>query len=189
MALKIVHYGDPILRKKGKPVTTFDAALGKLADDMVETMHEFRGIGLAAQQVGLALQLCVVDLRGFEEDSQYRIDGSTPPLDLIMPLALVNPVVEVVPEPESVAEEGCLSFPGLHGDVTRPEAVHVTYQDVQGHRHELTCDGMLARCVQHEVDHLNGVLYIDRMTKASLAAIDEPLRQLKKATRAGAKRR
>lgn len=183
MPLKIVHYGDPILRKKGKDVTAFDANLAKLADDMVEAMHEAHGIGLAAQQVGLALQLCVIDLRGTESKFTYRLDGASPPLDLIMPMALINPAVETLPEPTTVYEEGCLSFPNIHGDVVRPDTARVRFRDVHGATHELTCNGLFSRCVQHEVDHLNGILFIERMTKSVLATIEEPLRLLKKETR------
>lgn len=183
MALKIVQYGDPILKKKGQPITAFDKKLAKLADDMVDTMHEAAGIGLAAQQVGLALQICVMDLRETESDFSYKLDGSSPPLDLVMPMALVNPVVEVVPEPKEAYEEGCLSFPEIRGDVVRPETVRVRFQDVHGQPHEMVCDGLLARCVQHEVDHLNGVLFIERMSKAVLAKLEPQLKELKKASR------
>ena len=183
MALTIVHYGDPILKKKGTPVTVFDKKLAKLADDMVETMHEAEGIGLAAQQVGLAIQLCVIDLRPTESDFSYKLDGSSPPLDLIMPMALVNPVVEAVPEATDKYEEGCLSFPDIRGDVIRPDTIRVRFQDLHGQKHEMVCDGLLSRCVQHEVDHLNGVLFIERMSKAVLAKLEPQLKELKKASR------
>jgi peptide deformylase len=182
MVLEIVHYGDPILRKKGKAITAFDATLARLADDMVATMHEAAGIGLAAQQVGRALQLTVIDLREAEAKFTWRLDGTMPPLDLFMPMALVNPVVTLVPEPTGECEEGCLSFPEIRGDIVRPEALSVRFQDLHGQPHEMSCTGLLARCVQHEVDHLNGILFIDRMDKKVVAALDEPLRALKKAT-------
>ncbi|RME69485.1 MAG: peptide deformylase [Verrucomicrobia bacterium] len=183
MPLPIVHYGDPILRKKGAPVTEFNAELARLADDMIETMHEAYGIGLAAQQIGLALQFCVIDLRGAEADFHYTLDGATPPLDLIMPMALANPEVTLEPEPTTVYEEGCLSFPGINGDVIRPDRTRVVFQDLQGVRHEMICNGLLGRCIQHEVDHLNGILFIDRMEKDVLAAIEPDTRRLKKETR------
>jgi peptide deformylase len=179
----IVHYGDPVLKKKGKPVTDFDKKLAKLANEMVETMHEAEGIGLAAQQIGLALQLCVIDLRVVEPDFSYKLDGGSPPLDLIMPMVLVNPEVEVRPKPVDKLEEGCLSFPEIRGDVVRPETIRVSFQDVHGQPHEMICNGLLARCIQHEVDHLNGILFIERMTKATLAKLDPALKELKKASR------
>jgi len=183
MALKIVHYGNPILHKKGEKVTAFDAELARLADEMVAAMHEAEGIGLAAQQVGLARQFCVIDLRGTDSDFTYQLDGTSPPLELVMPMALVNPAVEVTPEPTTNYEEGCLSFPDIRGDVVRPDAIRVQFRDLQGQPHEMFCNGLLARCIQHEVDHLNGVLFIDRMTKAVLAPLSDDLRALKKKTR------
>lgn len=188
MPLKIVHFNEPILRKKGAKVTAFNAALAQLANDMIETMHAAEGIGLAAQQVGQALQLCVIDLRPSEAKFAWEYDGIRPPLELFMPLALVNPQVTAVPLPTTVYEEGCLSFPGIRGDVVRPDEITVKFQDPAGHPHVLRCNGLLARCVQHEVDHLNGVLYIDRMDKAVLAAIEPELKALKKQTREAAKK-
>lgn len=183
MALTIVHYGDPILQKKGRPVTNFDGDLAKLADGMLETMHQAEGIGLAAQQVGLDLQFCVIDLRGAEAEFEYTFDGAAPPLDLIMPMALANPVVTLEPKPTTIYEEGCLSFPGINGDVVRPDRMSVTFQDLSGTEHHMECNGLLGRCIQHEVDHLNGVLFIERMTKEVLGTIEGAVRRLKKETR------
>jgi peptide deformylase len=189
MLLQIVHYNAPILHKKGDRITVFDAALARLASDMVETMHAAAGIGLAAQQIGRALQLCVVDLRKANVDYTWLLDGTKPPKELIMPLTLVNPTVTATPEDTTVAEEGCLSFPDIHGDVERPDGIVARYQDVQGHAHTLACDGWLSRCVQHEVDHLNGVLFIDRMDQPTLDRLEPALRALKKLTREQAKAR
>lgn len=183
MPLPIVHYNDPILRKKGVKISSFNAALRKLAAEMVETMHAAEGIGLAAQQIGQAIQLCVVDLTGVEAKFQWEYNGTRPPLELFMPLVLINPEVVAVPEPETVYEEGCLSFPQIRGDVVRPDEITVTFKDTAGHNHTLRCNGLLARCVQHEVDHLNGVLYIDHMEKDVLALIEPELKALKKRTR------
>jgi peptide deformylase len=182
MVLPIVHYGDPILHKRGRPVEAFDKALLKLANDMVDTMYEAEGIGLAAQQIGLDLMFCIVDLRDTERRFRYTYDGASPPLDLIMPMALANPVVTPVPKPTASAEEGCLSFPGIRGDVVRPETITVQFQDVHGVAHELTCDGLFARCIQHEVDHLNGILFTEHMPKATLSALEPELKKLKKQT-------
>lgn len=165
MVLKIVHFNEPGLRKKGAKVTGFDAALSRLAGDMVETMHAAEGIGLAAQQIGQAIQLCVVDLRPAEAEFAWEYDGARPPLELFMPLALVNPEVAAVPKPTTVYEEGCLSFPQIRGDVVRPDEITVKFQDTSGHHHVLRCTGLLSRCVQHEVDHLNGVLFIDYLSR------------------------
>jgi peptide deformylase len=188
MSLPIVHYNNPILRKKGVKITAYNAALRKLAADMIETMHAAEGIGLAAQQVGQALQLCVVDLTPVEAKFQWTYDGTRPPLELFMPLVLVNPDVVAVPLPETVYEEGCLSFPHIRGDVIRPDEITVTFKDTAGHAHTLHCTGLLSRCVQHEVDHLNGVLYIDRMEPDVREALEPELKALKKATREAAKK-
>jgi len=183
MVLPIVHYNDPVLRKKGVKVTAFDASLAKLASDMIDTMHDAQGIGLAAQQIGLALQLCVVDLSEADWDFSWELDGSRPPLDLIMPMVLANPEVKKLPSPETIYEEGCLSFPKIRGDVARPDAISVKFQDAQGVPHTLICDGMFARCIQHENDHLNGVLFIDRMEKKVRTSIDRAVKDLAKATK------
>ncbi len=183
MALPIVHYNDPVLRKKGAKVTVFDASLTRLAEQMLATMHTAAGIGLAAQQVGHAIQLCVVDLRGAKADYNWELDGSKPPKELFMPIVLVNPVVIFLPSDEFVYEEGCLSFPDIRGDVPRPDAIRVTYQDLQSTPHMLVCDDLLARCIQHEVDHLNGTLFIDRMDKKVRVTIDPDIKALAKRTK------
>jgi peptide deformylase len=189
MPLRIVQFNEPILRKKGVKISAFNAALKRLAEDMIDAMHGAEGIGLAAQQVGQAIQLCVVDLRPVEAKFDWEYDGTRPPLELFMPLALVNPEISVVPDPETVYEEGCLSFPQIRGDVVRPDEIAVKFKDTSGHAHVLRCTGLLARCIQHEVDHLNGILYIDHMDKETLAAIDPELKALKKRTREAAKLR
>lgn len=188
MVLPIVHFNSPVLRKKGVRVTTFDATLARLASDMIETMHAAHGIGLAAQQIGQAIQLCVVDLRETEADFAWEYDGARPPLELFMPLVLVNPDLAIVPEPTTSYEEGCLSFPEIRGDVVRPDEITVKFQDLSGVPHTLRCNGLFARCIQHEADHLNGILFIDRMAKDVLAVIDPELKALKKQTRDAAKK-
>jgi peptide deformylase len=189
MPLKIVHYNEPILHQKGEKIAAFDADLVRLTGEMIEAMHAAGGIGLAAQQIGLARQLCVVDLRESEQDFTWEIDGARPPLDLFMPLALANPHVTTVSKtPSTVFEEGCLSFPKIRGDVVRPDAIVVKFHDERGVPHVLKCDGLLARCIQHEVDHLNGVLFIDRMDKHTRAEVDEAVRALAKATKAAKKK-
>ena len=188
MALPIVHYNQPILRKKGAKVTAFDAALQQFAGEMIETMHAAGGIGLAAQQVGRAVMLCVMDLREAKSDFNWKLDGARPPLDLIMPMVLANPVVTATPRtPDLAYEEGCLSFPDIRGDVIRPDAITVKFQDERGVPHVMECDGLLARCVQHEVDHLNGVLFIERMDKKSRTGVDDAIKALAKETREAAK--
>lgn len=182
--LRITHYGERVLTQKGAEVTVFDDALMELADAMVKTMYEADGIGLAAQQVGQAIRLCVVDVafEGVEVDFFHELDGKTPPIDLIMPMALVNPCIEFISQETDLMEEGCLSFPGIRGEVRRPSAIDVRYQDLEGQFHRLKCDGILARCIQHEVDHLNGILFTERMDSRIRKALKSDLKQLKEAT-------
>lgn len=188
MSLQIVHYNDPVLRRKGVRITKFDGALRALAEDMIATMHAAAGIGLAAQQIGQALQLCVVDLREVDSEFAWELDGARPPLEIFMPMVVANPEITVVPEPKESYEEGCLSFPGIRGDVIRPDEATVKFQDGHGTPHVLRCNGLLARCLQHEADHLNGILFIDRMEETTLTAIDADLKALKKQTREAAKK-
>lgn len=189
MSLPIVRYNDPVLRKKGARVTAFDAALVELSRQMVDTMHAAHGIGLAAQQIGRAIQLCVVDLRDADAKFKWTLDGARPPLELFMPMTLVNPEIAIARGTEKdLYEEGCLSFPQIRGDVERPVAITVKFRDEHGVPHEMVCDGLLARCVQHEVDHLNGVLFIDHMTKKVRDGIEEAIKALAKETRESAKK-
>ena len=183
MSLKISYFGDPILRKKGSKVEDFDESLLKFSKEMLVLMHESEGIGLAAQQVGEAIQFCVVEV---PEHPDYPItcifDGKALSPSLLMPMSLANPKVKALPSDEYYYEEGCLSFPGINADVARPEGILVTYQDLDGVEHSLECDGLLARCIQHEVDHLNGVLFIDRMEKQTYAEIKKEVQELKQRT-------
>ncbi|MDP1579842.1 MAG: peptide deformylase [Candidatus Didemnitutus sp.] len=188
MPPRIVHYNDPVLRKKGAKVTKFGAELHELANQMIDAMYAAHGIGLAAHQIGQALQVCVVDLRETESEFDWELDGARPPLDIIMPLVVANPVVLAHPGPELPYEEGCLSFPKINGDVLRPDEITVKFQDEHGTPHVMRCNGLLSRCIQHEADHLNGVLFIDRMDAATLKRLDPDIKALKKRTREAAKR-
>ena len=186
MSLEIVHYNDPVLRRKGEKITKFDDALAAFAEQMIETMHEAGGIGLAAQQVGRAVQLAVVDLRAAEADFDWKLDGKKTPLELFMPMVVANPKLTAARgSTKVVSEEGCLSFPEIRGNVERAGAVTARFSDQAGHPHTLECTGLFARCLLHEADHLNGVLFIDRMDKASRASVDEAVKALAKRTKAG----
>jgi peptide deformylase len=185
MPLGIVHYNDPVLRRKGEKITIFDASLASFAGQMIETMHEAHGIGLAAQQVGRAVQLCVIDLRATEPDFEWKLDGAKTPLELFMPMVVVNPKLTVAKKtPAATSEEGCLSFPDIRGDVERALALTAKFQDQAGLPHTLECTGLFARCMLHEVDHLNGILFIDRMEKEVFAVIEEAVKALGKSTKA-----
>lgn len=184
MILRITQYGEPILRKVGEPVTEFDDELAKLAQNMIETMHDADGIGLAAQQIGLALQFFVMDVNPPKDSSfDYRLDGKQPPLDLIMPMALANPKISIVDPMEDTYEEGCLSFPEVRGKLDRPIGVRCEYQDIDGNPHVIEANGILGRCILHEVDHLNGKLFIDKMDRRDLQRVQPRIKKIKRASR------
>lgn len=184
MVRRITQFGEPVLRQKGETVTAFDDNLKKLASDMLDTMYAADGIGLAAQQVGVTQMIFVMDLQLGERaaDFSYSFDGKTPPLELIMPLVAVNPIVELQDDPY-VYEEGCLSFPGIRGDVERPEQVTMNFQDLEGAPHEIKADGLFGRVIQHEYDHLQGILFIERMKPNALRPLEPRLKKLKRNTR------
>ncbi len=162
MSLEVVKYGHPALRKKGARIEKITPEIKKLIGEMLLTMEDYNGVGLAAQQVAQALQLAVIDVRQAERPSTLWLDSKPTDPAVLMPLVLINP--EVKPAAEPVAGgEGCLSFPEIFSEITRPEQVDVTCTNEKGERISFRCGGLLARAVQHEVDHLNGILFIDRM--------------------------
>ncbi len=181
MVYEIVKYGDPVLRAKGKRVETIDDGIKKLAEDMLETMYAAHGLGLAAQQIGLALQMTVVDVAPVQEHnpSMMLVDGKPVEIKDWMPMVLINPQLELAAERES-ASEGCLSFPEIHGDVPRSFSITVRTQMLDGREVKFQATGMLARAIQHEVDHLGGVLYIDRMNSATKFSLGSRLKRLQK---------
>lgn len=183
MILEVTKYGNPILRQKGARIETITPEIKQLIADMFETMYATKGIGLAAQQVGKALQLTVLDLRGVEDrPSTLELDGKPAEVEKFMPLVLVNPEVTPLNDP-APGPEGCLSFPELYGDVIRPESVAVKAMNEKGKPIEFRCGGLLARAVQHETDHLNGILFIDRMDRKSKNEIREELDMLQAETK------
>ena len=185
MILKVVKYGNPVLRKKGAKVETITPAIKKLIADMFETMYDARGIGLAAQQVGEAVQVTVIDVReaSAERPSTLEINGKSVEPAEFMPLVLINP--QIIPVGQPVAgPEGCLSFPEIFADITRPETVDVVAMNEKGERLQFRCGGLLARAAQHETDHLNGILFIDRMEKDIKEEMQVELDDLQAATKA-----
>jgi len=185
MILDIVKYGHPVLRQKGARIEKLTPEIKKLAADMLETMHANKGVGLAAQQIGQALQLTVIDVREAKDrPSWLERDGKPSEVDAFMPIVLINP--EIKPFGNSVTGgEGCLSFPEIFGEIARPESVDVKALNEKGRSVEFRCGGLLARAIQHEVDHLNGILFIDRMTKTAKEELQPQLDALQAATKAG----
>jgi peptide deformylase len=185
MILPIVKYGHPVLRKKGARIEEITPAITQLIEDMFETMHAAAGIGLAAQQIGEALQLTVIDVRGVKDrPSTLELEGKPADVFKFMPLVLINP--ELTPAGDPVTgPEGCLSFPEMYEDITRPEFVEVVALDAKGRRIEFKAGGLLGRAIQHETDHLNGILFIDRMSTKAKQALKPELEELQAATKAG----
>lgn len=184
MILPLVFYGDPVLRAKGETVKAVTPEIEQLIADMLDTMKKFRGIGLAAQQVGRKIQLTVIDIRAAEDrPSTLELDGEETDPNSIMPMALMNPKITPLNDPIS-GPEGCLSFPKIFGDISRPEKVHVQALGSAGEAVEFICGGLLARCVQHETDHLHGILFVDRMDRATKAGIRDDLNALQEKTKA-----
>ena len=185
MILPILQYGDPILRAKGKRIEEIDDRIRELAANMIATMHAAHGVGLAAQQIGEALQLNVLDISPIEDrQSTLKLDGKDADPKTAMPLVLINPEIELSGETE-VGLEGCLSFPEITGDIERAQSVIVRAQTLEGGTIQVEAGGFLARAIQHEHDHLNGILFIDRMNSAAKAALSSHLRRMQKEARRG----
>lgn len=162
MALRqIVYLPEPVLRKKAKPVTQFDKDLQTLIDDMIETMREAPGVGLAAPQVNIPLQLAVIE---YAEDEDEEENEDAPPAKKKL-YVIVNPEITKVSEEKVMGIEGCLSIPGLVGEVERHEAIQVKALNRHGQPYKIKADGWMARIFQHEIDHLHGVMFTDKATR------------------------
>lgn len=165
--LKIVHYPEPVLLTVGRPVggEEFDDELRKLVEDMYETMYAAQGVGLAAPQIGVSKRLFVMDVPTADGESNR--------------IALINPEI-VTQEGEQIGDEGCLSFPGIYTTVRREVRTVVRYQDVFGKEQELDCTDLAARCVLHETDHCDGIVFLDRMTMLKRELAKRKIKKLQK---------
>ena len=161
-ALKIVQYPHPTLRYKSKPVTRVDRELREIVRTMFDLMYQAKGIGLAANQVDLPLQLFVINTKGDPNEGEE--------------LVFINPVISS-PKGTHEAEEGCLSIVGVNAIVARPERIHISAYDLQGNEINKTVDGLLAKAIQHETDHLHGVLFIDRVSESSKKQVELELEE------------
>ena len=167
MALLTVHsFPDPVLKQKALPVKEFDEKLAELADNMLETMYEERGIGLAAVQVGVLKQLVVVDLKSGEEDISLR-----------EPRVFVNPHI-VERSGETISEEGCLSVIEYRAEIKRAESIKLEFQDLQGEPRTMEAERLLSICIQHELDHLQGILFIDHLPMLKQKMVKKRLAKL-----------
>ena len=189
MTPPITQYGHPVLRQKGVRIEKITPAITQLIDDMFAAMKKAKGVGLAAQQVGHALQLTVLDVREVtDRPSTLELDGKPVPVASHMPLVLINPEIKPVGQ-LFTGPEGCLSFPEIFADITRPEAVEVTALNEKGETIAFRCGGLLAKAVQHEYDHLQGILFIDRMTADTKAELKPELDTLQANTKAALKKK
>jgi peptide deformylase len=179
MKLEVRIYGDPVLREKAVPADAGDPALRALADDMIETMRAEAGVGLAAQQVGKAIALCVIEVPAeFDTDKNgVRLNPG-----LSMPMVVINPEIVSASKKTGVHEEGCLSFPDIRANIDRPRDIRLRYVNERGEPQDLEVRGFVARVIQHEVDHLNGVLFIDRMSMPKRIALAGRLKRMKAET-------
>ena len=178
MSLPIVQYGDPILRQQCRNVEAIDDGLIALVAEMLETMYDAPGIGLAAPQIGRDLRLAVIDVSHDPECVSYlKVNGEDAELGDIMPLIFINPTLEYGQEKE-IGFEGCLSIQGIRCEVRRPMDVKATLPQLDGSTLVLETDGLLARALQHEIDHLNGILFTDRLSAVGKVSVKNRLKRL-----------
>jgi peptide deformylase len=177
--LEVVKYGHPALRSKGRRIEKIDDSIRSLAEEMIVTMYEEDGCGLAAHQVGRSIQLAVIDVIPAQDDRPSRawMNGRELELESLMPLVMINPEIHPVGGERSREVEGCLSMPGLHDEVERPARVRIVCQDIDGSTLDFEAEGLLSRAAQHEVDHLHGILFIDHLTPRELAEHQPLLRK------------
>jgi peptide deformylase len=173
MIYPILKFGDDALRQKATPVAEVTDEVRKLVLNMLETMYASKGVGLAAEQIGRMECLCVIDVPADAEKEECCADNAS----ITMPLVLINPEI-LASEGKQRNEEGCLSFPEINAPITRANQVTVTYLDIKGCRQTVTAKGLLARAVQHEIDHLNGILLVDKMSPMQKLSVSGQLRRL-----------
>jgi len=176
--LPVVTFGHEILRQKAVPVAEITDAVRQLVRDMLESMYAAKGVGLAAEQVGHTESVCVIDVPRDAEKEACREENAAIP----MPLVLINPEI-IAAEGKQRNEEGCLSFPDIGAPITRADKVTVTYTDFTGVRLTVSARGLLSRAIQHEVDHLNGVLLVDKMSPMQKMSVSGQLRRLQRQAR------
>jgi peptide deformylase len=178
MIRKIVQYGHPVLRLRCRPVTEVNEELIELVADMLDTMVEANGVGLAAPQIGEDIRLAVIDVSHDPECISFlKVNGEDAELDSIMPLIFINPDL-AFGQAKEFGMEGCLSLRGIRAEVRRPETVKATLPQLDGSVLVVETDGLLARALQHEIDHLNGVLFVDRLPAVTKVSMKNRLKRL-----------
>ena len=176
---EVMTYGNPVLREKAKPIARIDEAIRQLADDMLATMRSRNGVGLAAQQVGETVAICVIEVplepQDTEELSSLKLEDVPAP----EPMILINPAI-IETSGKETAQEGCLSFPEIYVSVARASELTASFKDLSGKERTIQTKGLLARIIQHELDHLAGVLLVDRMSPIKKITLAGKLKKLKK---------
>ncbi|MEI7900823.1 MAG: peptide deformylase [bacterium] len=180
MIYPVVTFGHEILRQTAVPVAEITAEVRQLVRDLLESMYAAKGVGLAAEQVGRLESVCVIDVPHDAEKEACREENAVVP----MPLVLINPEI-IATEGKQRNEEGCLSFPEIGAPITRADKVTLTYTDLTGTRRTLSARGLLSRAIQHEVDHLHGILLVDKMSPMQKMSVSGQLRRLQKDARQG----
>ncbi|MCH2176360.1 MAG: peptide deformylase [Lentisphaeria bacterium] len=185
--LDMCFLGDPVLKVECSKVDEITAETREFAERMIATMYEENGIGLAAPQVGFKLRMFVIDV---PFDEEYDVPASAQEMNMYkqMPIVMINPELSEFSEECSIMAEGCLSIPGVTGEVTRPDKLKVTYTDLNNCRQEAFCGNLLARCIQHEMDHLNGELFIEKIPEDQYKDIESNLKSLIKKTKKSLKK-
>jgi peptide deformylase len=176
--LPIRLYGDPVLREQAITVTHFDESLHALANDMIATMYRNDGCGLAGPQIGSLLRIFTMDM-GSHHAFEYAYDGKKLPRNMIFPITIINPEFITQSTDEDACDEGCLSLPGIQSPVSRPKFVKISFQDINGEHHSIEGNGVLAKCIQHEYDHLEGKLIIDYAPPSIKAQLRPTLKRIK----------
>ena len=185
--LPLCYFGHPLLLEKSSEILSINSEIKDLASDMIATMRANDGIGLAAPQIGRNIRLIVLEIPQDNSDTAQMLSPGEAMFLPRMPLCLVNPELSNVSDGSADYSEGCLSIPGVNATVTRPKLVTLKSQLLDGESIECRCGGLLARCLQHEVDHLNGVLFVDLLSKESYKSIEGRLRKLRKRTQSSLK--
>ena len=180
MSLPICTYGNPILRKKAKEVTEVTDEIRELSREMFVAMHKEHGLGLAAEQIGRTERIFVIHI---PPDSDLDDDGKRENPDVEMPLVFINPVITAHSDDVQMGPEGCLSFPDIFANVERWYEVDAEYTDLDGERQKVHAVGLLARAIQHELDHLDGILLVDRMSHVKKVALSGKLKRMVKQTK------
>ena len=182
--LPLSYYGNPILKKKSRDILAVTDEVKILSKRMIKTMYAHNGIGLAGAQIGLNINIVVLDISVDSKPREDALPTSPGEINLLsnMPLVLINPKISSFSEQETSYEEGCLSIPGITAEVVRPEFIQLNAELLNGKKISYRCGGLLSRCIQHEIDHLNGILFIELLAPEVLKKFKRNLRQLERAT-------